>query len=173
MCYLLWIRNYYQSLNINRYIKRKKIMNIQEDYVSFEVAKLLKEKGLDEKCQKVYMHNGQLLWAQIFMEGESFVDNKCIELVANYNNWITYTQGEYAYLCPTIQMAMKWLREVHNINIEIFVIKNFDKKICEYTYTIMDLNFPGSDDGIDCCNKYKTYEEACEAAIKYCLENLI
>ena len=37
----------------------------------------------------------------------------------------------------------------------------------------MDLNFPGSDDGIDCCNKYKTYEQACETAIKYCLERLV
>jgi hypothetical protein len=37
----------------------------------------------------------------------------------------------------------------------------------------MDLNFPGSDDGIDCCNEYKTYEQACESAIKYCLERLV
>ena len=27
---------------------------IQEDYVSFETAKLLKEKGFDEECQKYY-----------------------------------------------------------------------------------------------------------------------
>ena len=62
---------------------------------------------------------------------------------------------------------------MHNLCIEIYVLKIYDKKICKYTYTIMDLNFPGSDDWIDYCNKYKTYEQACEAAIKYCLEKLI
>jgi hypothetical protein len=37
----------------------------------------------------------------------------------------------------------------------------------------MDLNFPGSDDGIDCCNNYKTYDQASEAAVKYCAERLV
>ena len=32
-------------------------MNITEDYVSFEVAKLLKEKGFDEKCLRWYVAN--------------------------------------------------------------------------------------------------------------------
>ena len=85
----------------------------------------------------------------------------------------TFDKEGYTQPSITLQMAMKWLREVHNLCIEIYVIKNYDKKICEYTYTIMDLNFPGSDDGIECCNEYETYEQACEAAIKYCLENLI
>ena len=85
----------------------------------------------------------------------------------------SYDEEGYTQASITLQMAMKWIRKMHNINIEIFVIKYYDKKICKYTYTIMDLNFPGSDDGIDCGNKYKTYEKACEAAIKYCLENLI
>ena len=140
---------------------------ITEDYVSFAVSKLLKEKGFDEKCQKVYMHNGQLLWAQIFMEGESFVDNKCIELVANYNNWITHAQGEYAYLCPTIQMAMKWLREVHNLYIDIRI--NINNSL--YSFKIYSVGI----DGARAFTEYriKSYEGACEAAIKYCLKNLI
>ena len=31
---------------------------ITEDYVSFETAKLLKEKGFDEPCVYVYRHDG-------------------------------------------------------------------------------------------------------------------
>lgn len=126
---------------------------IKEDYVSFETAKLLKEKGFDGYCWSWY-HNGNHTYT-----GTSRFCNSELK--------------KYEYSKPTQQMVMYWLREVHNIHIEIYVIKNYDKKICEYTYTIMDLNFPGSDDGIDCCNKYKTYEEACEAAIKYYLENFI
>ena len=143
---------------------------ITEDYVSFEIAKLLKTKGFDEKCQKVYIHNGQLLWAQIFMEGESFVDNKCIEEVANYDNWITYTQGEYAYLCPTLQMAMKWLREEKGVAIIPILSSVLDnekflwdiKIIVAKTYDTYSQGWV-----------YEKQESACDVAIKYCLENLI
>ena len=75
--------------------------------------------------------------------------------------------------CPTHQMAMKWLREVHNLFIEPYVVKNYSKKKLEYTYSIQDLDFQGSDDGIECCKNWDTPEQACETAIKYCLEHLI
>lgn len=127
---------------------------IKEAYCSFEVSKLLKEKGFGEECSYRYIAEP---------------DYKTPEFVCSPIG----NGSKYLYNAPSHQMAMAWLREVYNIHIEIYVIKNYDKKVCEYTYTIMDLNFPGSDDGIDCCNKYKTYEEACEAAIKYCLEKLI
>ena len=129
---------------------------ITEDYVSFEIAKLLKEKGFDGRCTHYYKNEKYL-----------------VDL--GYTNIHSYTNSDLVeeLTAPTLQMAMKWLREVHNLSIEIYVLKNFDKKICEYTYTIMDLNFPGSDDGIECCIDYETYEQACEAAIKCCLEHLI
>ena len=142
---------------------------ITEDYVSFETAKLLKEKGFDEKCQKVYMHNGQLLWAQIFMEGESFVNNKSIALVANYNDWITYTQGEYAYLCPTLQMAMKWLRDTYKIFIEI---KTSIDLIGNPHYAYFVLGFDGDYRREGWTSFEWTYEKCCDEAIKYCLEIL-
>ena len=130
---------------------------ITEDYVSFETAKLLKEKGFDEDCRAFYVIGEESLRFTFYS--------------MKYNNNLYLHPIKVS--APTLQMAMKWLREMYNINIETYVIKNYDKKICEYTYTIMDLNFPGSDDGIDCCNQYKTYERACEVAIKYCLEHLI
>lgn len=133
---------------------------IQEAYVSFETAKLLKEKGFDENTLMVYMSYGDLCKCNRY----DSIRN------SNYND---ITKNYFECTAPTHQMAMTWLREIHNIHIEIYVIKNYDKKICKYTYTIMDLNFPGSDDGIDCCNEYKTYEQACESAIKYCLERLV
>ena len=114
----------------------------QEDYVSFETAKLLKEKGFSELTTKAY----------------PYFENK------NY---------KYDISCPTLQMAMKWLRKSHNLYIESYVIKNYNNKKMEYTYSIQDLDFNGSDDGIECCKNWNSPEEACEAAIKYCLEKLI
>ena len=70
--------------------------------------------------------------------------------------------------CPTLQMAMKWLREVHNIHNEIryFPLSNIYRYVIVYS--------SASFKNIDSHPLYfNTYEEACEAAIKYCLENLI
>ena len=149
---------------------------ITEDYVSFETAKLLKKKGFDEKCYKVWeTHGGSsfLVGAPQFVEGETVVDRESVDAAAKqyvyeYSLINNVVEG---YLAPTLQMAMKWLREVHNIFIAINMIPDtiqkpyffkpyVDKKI---------YNFP-LDYSVEF---YTTYEEACEAAIKYCLENLI
>lgn len=121
---------------------------IQEDYVSFETAKLLKEKGFNEiKCNTCYKWNGNFCNNRRSMSG---IDN------------------EICYQAPTLQMAMKWLRKIHNIDVIINVSskdESVDKR--KYTYAIVSKLFIGTD------NVKRIYEEACEAAIKYCLENLI
>lgn len=126
---------------------------ITEDYVSFETAKLLKEKGFDEATYHDYAPNG-VRWFQ--------------EVLVNHNS-----QGGVA--CPTLQMAMKWLRKEHNLHCDI----GYDfklgwciqitslKEIVQDHYTEMKTYLPHKADN------YPSYEEACEVAIKCCLENLI
>lgn len=131
---------------------------ITEDYCSYEVSELLKEKGFDEKVSTHY-----LVHPSGFSE---FFDKKD-----------EFTEPEDVWLkCPTHQMAMKWLREVHNIHcdvgydidlywffqiIELKELKeHFDYSELKYYHTENETGF-------------NTYEEAVEAAIKYCLENLI
>ena len=106
---------------------------IQEDYCSFEVAKLLKEKGFD--------YQG---FDYIDFEGEVIRQDR-----------------------PTHQMAMKWLRDIHNINIEI----NFNRYGPNYRYKI--IYKPEILDDIYNTGNYLYYEEAVEVALKYTLENLI
>lgn len=118
---------------------------ITEDYVSFEVAKLLKEKGFDEFTFSDYNENG----------------------IAQFNE--VETRVAKGYQRPTLQMAMKWLREVHNINIDIVPIwnqKRFEYQV--FVVTPENAKHCYIDDKL-----YLGYEQACEAAIKYCLENLI
>ena len=65
---------------------------------------------------------------------------------------------------------MKWLREVHKIHIAVIVAyHHFPRR-----YEVHIMKLENIDDfilhrQID----FASYEEACEAAIKYCLENLI
>lgn len=124
---------------------------IQEDYVSSETAKLLKEKGFDENCAALY----DLRTGEISQQGVGYVFNN-----SQWENFIT---------APTLQMAMKWLREEHSIAINIGWGEVFEDK---YRWWCIILNCKNGDILRE-SEYYKTYEEACEAAIKYCLENLI
>ena len=116
---------------------------ITEDYVNFETAKLLKEKGFDEECIYVYRHDGS----------EDIWDAD---------------KEDIACQKPTLQMAMKWLREK-----KIFITIGFcDDPALHKSEWIPEVC---THDSIfdEPSITYSTYEEACEAAIKYCLENLI
>ena len=73
----------------------------------------------------------------------------------------------------TLQMAMKWLKEVHNLFVFPFPQMNTNKFWTE----IYQLSDNQQWENLYCesinLQDYPTYEQACEAAIKYCLENLI
>lgn len=123
---------------------------ITEEYVSFEVAKLLKEKGFDEPC----------VWSY---------DPNSASFAKSYNEFKNSELNEYEYSKPTLQMAMKWLRIIHNTNIDIVSVWN--QKRFEYQVFVVT-----PENAKNCYRDNKLYlvhEEACEAAIKYCLENLI
>lgn len=72
-------------------------MSITEDFCSFEVAKLLKEKGFNEKCSRWYIAN----------EPQEGIVEK------------GFGENQFYINAPTHQMAMKWLREVHNKHCDI------------------------------------------------------
>lgn len=126
---------------------------ITEDYVSFETAKLFKDKGFDAECDYLYV-NGKLVRAQ--------------GCACNWNNGETIF-ADYKNECsaPTLQMAMKWLREVHGLFIGIDYVN-----IAGLGFTYQTTILRKGEDYSYCLHK-KHYEEACEAAIKYCLEKLI
>ena len=130
---------------------------ITEDYVSFEIAKLLKEKGFDEYCWCWYEEDGYLRESNDDFGVQSNSDH-------------VVDDDEFNCSAPTPQMAMKWLMEVHKIFIEISVSIDLNGKY-HYRYFILNKECKYVIDIED--QMFDTYEEACEAAIKYCLENLI
>lgn len=65
---------------------------------------------------------------------------------------------------------MKWLREVYGLHIWVEYSRfDFNKKR-PYLWNIMETKIEGTYWG---GTYHKSYEEAAETAIKYCLENLI
>lgn len=129
---------------------------IKEAYVSFEVAKLLKEKGFNEKCRGAYHSE--------FDDN----DNPIVMLeewtAQPYNN--DFEDETLLCSAPTHQMAMAWLRE-KNISIELSVVKPH-----YWVYTIYEiLNNKVKELYND--GGFNSYEDAVEAALKYTFENLI
>jgi len=119
---------------------------ITEDYVSFEVAKLLKEKGFDENTLMIYSQDG------------NFMLNGVIE--------DTY---QVLYAAPTLQMAMKWLRYEKNIHIKVHCSGH--RNYLVYAQSLVTA-FPDFCIESATCS-FNTYEEAVNSAIKHCLTNLI
>ena len=78
---------------------------------------------------------------------------------------------------------MKWLREMHNIHIgdNITYTENPEKFPPKYYVYVSDTKTGDTLIKKECClaqknltpKSFDSPEEACEAAIKYCLENLI
>jgi len=140
---------------------------IAEDYVSFEVAKLLKEKGFDLPCHATYdtaVTGGKPKFSEY-------------EVLNYFPYGMKNSDDKYSMVisAPTLQMAMKWLRENFNMNpvpyatsigwyFEVFDLTQRDVTGCALLYQV----------GIPSKEKtFETCEEACEAGIRYCLENLI
>lgn len=140
---------------------------IREDYVSFEIAKLLKEKGFEGySILTIYDENAANAYIKELQE-----------------NHLPYSSDdpklkEFYYTQPTLQMTMKWLRIEHNIHIEPHIVRT--KYSYGYMPNYIDLkelkqHFPFDEFDFSNADKYAciTYDKACEVTIKYCLENLI
>ena len=114
---------------------------MKEAYVSYETAKLLKEKGF--KCITMFSYS-----------------NRGTTMCGHWENEIDWVPK-----C-THQMAMAWLREVHNIDICVFPYQNdyisYSYEVKIYKNKEMCFSITGS----------KTYEEAVEIALKYTLNKL-
>ena len=136
---------------------------IQEDHVSFEIAKLLKKKGFEYNLDESYwiIDSNETLWWISRIGGYDYVDNPTEPQQRPKNSYRTVT----------IQMAMKWLREVYKRCIVISPEATDDDGSagCLWQWRVSTRLC------VQCTSEdlYELYEEACEAAIKYCLEKLV
>lgn len=123
---------------------------IEEQFVSFETAKMLKEAGFDEVCSWAY-----------------YRAYKC--LIHERNNKLC--SGYYS--CPTQALAARWLREVHNLH--VYAIQTNlpytepQTTKWEWGYVIDKIDDPNSN-VTNCGMYFDSYEAAFEGGIVKCLE---
>lgn len=127
---------------------------ITEDYVSFETAKLLKEKGFEGRMHTFYTEEGTDIESSYVVPSNFFPIYR-----------------------PTLQMAMKWLREIQGLNVYARAVwkdaeeYDWESVVVGYDWFVESLlDNAYSEMSIE---PFLTYEEACEEAIKFCLENLV
>ena len=130
---------------------------ITEDYCSFELSKLLKEKGFDGWCD--YFYDDPRRQELRTKDGE--------DKYWNGHLW----DDEYA--APTHQMAMKWLREEKGIYVyvEPYLLGGtyIDELEVHYCGRILDSNRRR----LHSIENRTSYTEAIEERIKYALKSLI
>ena len=123
---------------------------ITEDYCSYEIAKLLKEKGFVEPCLYFYFSNGKI-------EKAIGLKDKNTACVSTFS-------------APTHQMALKWLREVYGLHIWVDYSRFDFNKERPYLWNIAETKIDGEYWG---GTYHKSSKEAVESALKYVLENFI
>lgn len=142
---------------------------IMEDFVPYELALKLKEKGFScEYPFAIYDEDGEFFTLyssdKYYFEIENFDDRD--------------------FIAPTISQVLKWLREEMDIHIEPCILASVDtdandKVINEFTYwsfrivsivtgDMIYFEYKHIDD-----RRFDLYEEATIAGIEYVLDNLI
>ena len=125
-----------------------------EAYCSYEIAKLLKEKGFNSPCHAIWYDDRIVLLGHL-------IDNNSLLLTDEYK---FSTQKESLVTIPTHQMACAWLRE------KGYHIYTFKRE--SWVYEIQDLNEKDKD-YIYFIGGFKEHDIAVEAAVEYVLKKLI
>ena len=142
---------------------------MEDTRVTFETAKLAKERGFDINGQDVFdlKNNNKIinfkdLAVQEFIKDveTGYRDKALNYLKENINRTDDNSDEEYYLLAPTQSLLAKWLREKHNIH--LIAYKNINIDGYDWCYITTD--------GITNINSYKTYEEAYEIGLQEALK---
>ena len=141
---------------------------MNEDFVSFDLAKKLKEKGFPQYTEKSYFvgdHKKRMCSVGTFLH--------------------VHTQNtEHLIAAPTIAQVLNWLREGKKMYIEPCILVDYDTDadnnvINTYTYWSFSITSIESGDMIyyeyehidD--KRFDSYEQSAIAGIEYVIDNLI
>ena len=154
-----------------------------EDFVTFEIAKKLKEKGFREECFAYYTSEYTLYNNLVVLCDDKYLEVAEIDYTESLTSNNSVRENKYNNICdaPTISQVLKWLRENKKIYVAVYYVPVIEtinnsviKKSQDFYYPtiqkIGDFEPTIHTNGNDC---FSTYEEAALAGIEYTLDNLI
>lgn len=126
---------------------------IDEQYVGFETAKLLKKAGFLEQTDTCYFGTTNRIGGAT-----------------------TITEGNGVLPRPTQAVAAQWLREVHNLHVYAIQtnlpLAEPQTTKWEWGYIVTKVDDPNAPDRLFDMN-YTSYEDAMEAGIRHAIESVI
>jgi len=129
---------------------------MKDQLISFETAKLAKEKEFNEPCWFYDERNAN----------REFIHN--LKDVQNYNLY----GGQYS--APTQSLLQKWLREEHKLEVNAYstTVGSYTFKIFYFTevINIKHLNGRNVEDKYSKSEWFESYEEALEAGLQEALK---
>lgn len=146
-----------------------------EDFVTFELAVKLKEKGFIELCLAYYTNDDTLYYNYSHKQGPCYRD-----CYLSHNLMPKDSVSGKFIDAPTTSQVLKWLREEKKIHINVSIYRDTSEDadgriIEEWCFWNWDIqNCDSGDvlqDGDDI--EYESYEQAALAGIEYVLDNLI
>lgn len=130
---------------------------IEESYVSFDTAKLLKEVGFDVPCRDFFT-----------IEDDGNV------VITEARSCREHNSFEDCFISrPTQALAARWLREVHDTFVKMERVGNFDGKEFRFYWSYSLISVSTACLKSISGGRYDSYEEALEEGIVQVLERII
>ena len=146
-------------------------MIITEDYVDFETAKLLNEKGFDEDCSSAFYKDGTIVTRYDSEYSYNYYDRPTLQMVVKYLEEVYHilVVADYEYECTSTSWYFKIYRLDKNGKPERVPVEgvSYDINGVEHKNIVCYRDFKRS------YKDYPTRKEAIEDGIKYCFENFI
>lgn len=131
---------------------------MQEQLITFRTAKLAKEKGFNEVCK---FHHYSVAISRAQKRAFPF---KEADLLESYMRGRSNSElSNKRYSAPTQSLLQKWLREKHNIHVNVSIISRENEWLFKGEYTVLQyyrrMRVAMED----------SYEEALEASLQMAL----
>ena len=148
---------------------------MNKDFVTYELAKKLKEKGFRELCLVYYTNDNTLYYNYSHKAGACYTDCYLSHNLMPKDS----VSGKFVD-APTISQVLKWLREEKEIFIRVTLSYDYStdadgEQVDRWTFWLFEVFSMGSGSLIytEEISEYDSYEQAALAGMNYCLENLI
>ena len=140
-----------------------------EEFVTYDIALKLKEKGFKEKCFAYYFPKG----SELCFNKNPFRGGIVEDCLYSNNSLPVECVASDFIDSPTVSQVLWWLRKEKRLYVLIdFCRYNINKELC-WVYSIRDLKGDSIYILPDGCKKCRSYEEAALAGIEFVLDNLI
>lgn len=142
-----------------------------EDFVTYEIAVKLKEKGFNELCLASYRW-GKFMPHKKEILGESeYIDE---DISISYKSLLRNGEESLGIIAPTISQVLKWMRDEK----KVYVLITPYPSIAAKNKIVWAWGINWNSDGVDIrtfsdYDTYISYEEAALAGITWVLDNII